>query len=102
MMALNVGVSLDRKLRAVVAFSGAFIPPEGFGGDRFAKPPVALIHGEADQVLPAQLSRDAHRELQGAGFDAVLHISPGSGHGIAPDGLDFATSFLLAQMAGNP
>lgn len=102
MMALNVGTSLDQKLRAVVAFSGAFVPPEGFGGERFAKPPIALIHGDVDQVLPAQLSGDAHRDLLGAGFDAVLHISPGSGHGIAPDGLDFATSFLLAQTAGNP
>ena len=41
----------------------------------------------------------AATELAAAGFEVSLHISSGTAHGIAPDGLDFATSFMLAQTA---
>ncbi|MEP7239790.1 MAG: dienelactone hydrolase family protein [Devosia sp.] len=95
MMALHLGTSLDQPLKAIVAFSGALIPPEGFASGRFAKPPVALVHGEVDQVVDPDLSRESAQVLADAGFEVRLHISPGAGHGIAPDGLQFATQFLL-------
>ena len=100
MMALNVGLSLDQPLAGVLGFSGAFVPPEGFEDRRFAKPPVALVHGSADQVLTADLSRQAATTLTAAGIEVTLHISPGAGHGIAEDGLEFATAFLLAAIGG--
>jgi phospholipase/carboxylesterase len=99
MMALHVGTSLDRQLAGIIACSGAFIPADGFADGRFAKPPVALIHGELDQVVDPSLSREAATELSASGFEVSLHISPNAGHGIAPDGLDFATRFLLARLA---
>ena len=99
MMALNVATSIPDQVRAVVAFSGAFIPSASFEAGEGARPPVALIHGDMDGVVPVQFSRDAANMLTARGFDVRLHISPGVGHGIAPDGLDFATTFLLAQMA---
>lgn len=97
MMALHVGTGLPEPVRGIVAFSGAFVPPAGFG--TLAKPPVALIHGDLDQVVDPNLSRRAATELADAGFDVTLHISAGTAHGIAPDGLDFATTFMLAQTA---
>jgi len=102
MMALHIGTSLDGALIGIVAFSGALIPPEGFGNGRFAKPPVALVHGELDGVVNPELSRESAQVLADAGFEVRLHISPGIGHGIAPDGLAFATQFLLAQPALKP
>lgn len=95
MMALHVGTALPQRLGGIVAFSGAFVPADDFPAQD--KPPVALIHGELDQVVDPQLSRQAANDLAAAGYDVTLHISPGLAHGIAPDGLDFATSFLLAQ-----
>ncbi|MEQ1768725.1 MAG: dienelactone hydrolase family protein [Devosia sp.] len=97
MMALHVGTSLDQELLGVVAFSGAFPPPADFGSTAHAKPAIALIHGDLDQVVEPALSRSAARDLTAAGFDVSLHMSSGTGHGIAPDGLEFATSFLLAR-----
>jgi phospholipase/carboxylesterase len=94
MMALNVGLTLDRPVAAVAAFSGALVLPDGAR----VKPPAALIHGADDRVLEAELSRAAARDLAAQGIEVALHISPGTGHGIAPDGLDFATSFLLAHL----
>lgn len=97
MMALHVGTSLDQPLLGIIAFSGALIPPSGFMEGHFAKPPVALIHGELDPVVDPDLSRESAQVLVDAGFDVRLHISPGIGHGIRPDGLDFAASFLNSQ-----
>jgi phospholipase/carboxylesterase len=99
MMALHVGTSLDQAPIALVAFSGALIPPEGFATARYAKPPIALIHGDLDGVVDPDLSRESAQVLADAGFEVRLHISPGAGHGIAPDGLDFATVFLRSRNA---
>jgi phospholipase/carboxylesterase len=98
MMALHVGTSLDQQLAGIVSFSGAFVPAEGFGSGKFARPPVALIHGDLDGVVEPSNSREAATALTADGFDVTLHISPGVGHGISPDGLDFATSFLVASI----
>ena len=99
MMALHVGLSLDQPLLGIVSFSGALIPPEGFGEGLLARPPVCLVHGDMDQVVDPDLSRQAAAALEAAGYDARLHISAGTAHGISPDGLDFATGFMLAQLA---
>ena len=94
-MALHIGTALPQPVRGIVSFSGAFVPAESFPAAD--KPPVALIHGDIDQVVDPALSRQAATELTAAGYDVGLHISAGTAHGIAPDGLDFATSFMLAQ-----
>lgn len=95
MMALHTGLSLDHEVRAIIAFSGALIPPP----EPWSKPPVALIHGDLDGVVPVQLSRDAEVALRAAGIDVRLHIERDMSHGIAPDGLGFAGAFLGEAMA---
>jgi phospholipase/carboxylesterase len=96
MMALHAGTSLpsDQTLMGVIGFSGAFLPPEGFGGGTLAKPPICLIHGDMDDVVDPNESADANSLLTNSGFAVDYHVSRGVGHGIAPDGLAFATSFL--------
>ena len=94
MMALHVGLSLPQQLMGVIAFSGAFLPPEGFGSDAFAKPPVCLVHGDLDDVVDPEHSADADTALRLAGFEVSYHVSQGTAHGIAPDGLDYASQFL--------
>jgi phospholipase/carboxylesterase len=96
MMALHVGTSLpvDQTLMGVIGFSGAFLPPEGFGDGALARPPICLIHGDMDDVVDPNESADANDVLTNSGFAVDYHVSRGVGHGIAPDGLDFATAFL--------
>ena len=94
MMALHVGLSLPEPLMGIIAFSGAFVPPQGFGTQEFGRPPVCLVHGDMDQVVDPELSADADTALRLAGFDVSYHVSAGVGHGIAPDGLAFATDFI--------
>jgi phospholipase/carboxylesterase len=94
MMALHTALSLDRPVQAVLSFSGALIPP----AEPWSRPPVALVHGDLDGVVPVQLSRDAEKTLTAAGVPAELFIEQGTSHGIAPDGLGFATAFLRRHL----
>lgn len=97
MMALHTGLSLDEEVAGIVAFSGALIPPPGLEAGRGPRPPVAILHGDLDDVVDPQLSRDAAEALAGLGFEVSYHRSPTAGHGISQDMLDFATSFILAR-----
>ncbi|KQX35829.1 hypothetical protein ASD04_13270 [Devosia sp. Root436] len=94
MMALHTGLSLEKPLMGIIAFSGAFVPPEGFGSRPLAKSPVCLVHGDRDAVVDLEHSADAEVALRLAGYDVAYHVSEGVGHGIAPDGLAFATAFI--------
>ncbi len=99
MMALHVGLSLPHRLMGIIAFAGALLPPEGFGTAGFAQPPVCLVHGDADSVVEPQRSADAAQILQAAGYEVAYHVSPGAGHTIAPDGLEFASAFIARAAA---
>ncbi|OEO27996.1 hypothetical protein VW23_006720 [Devosia insulae DS-56] len=99
MMALHVGLSLDEPVMGVVSFSGALIPPDGLEAGLRPKPPVALAHGDLDQVVDPDQSRLAATTLTALGYDVSYHRSAGTAHGISPDMLDFATAFMLAQTA---
>lgn len=94
MMALHVGLSLETPLMGVIAFSGAFLPPDGFDEPGRAKVPVCIIHGDMDDVVSPDFSADADAVLRQAGYDVSYHVTEGIGHGIAPDGLEFATQFI--------
>jgi phospholipase/carboxylesterase len=90
MMALHVGLGLAKPLAGIVAVSGALIAPEPIA----SKPPVQLVHGELDGVVYPRYSREAFARLKEEGVDVALHLSPGIGHSISPDGLAAAAAFL--------
>jgi phospholipase/carboxylesterase len=99
MMALHVAPRRSEPVAGVVGFSGSLLAPELLGGTR-SRPPVLLLHGDLDEVVPPQsmpLARDA---LTAAGFSVATHVMPGTPHGIAPDGLGVALSFV-AQSLGD-
>ena len=44
-------------------------------------PPLLIMHGEQDPVVPVALSQLLHDRYKQAGLDSELHIIPGAGHG---------------------
>ena len=100
MMALDVALRRAAPLAGVVGFGGRLLRPETLAAQITARPPVLLIHGDADPVVPyADLARAA-AGLTAAGVSVVSHTSRGVGHGIAPDGLSLALRFLAERLAG--
>ena len=81
-----------------MAFSGRLLRPELLKTEARVKPPVMLIHGDADQMVPFGDMRVAGQALTSAGFNVYGHVMKGTGHGIAPDGLQFALAFMADRL----
>ena len=95
MMALHVAPRREDEVAGVVGFSGRLLEPELLGDEAVSKPPVLLVHGDQDDVVPPESLPAAAEALQGAGWKEVYaHIQKGTAHGIAPDGLQVALAFL--------
>lgn len=98
MMALHVALRRSEPLAAVVGFSGRLLQPEALTAQITARPPVLLIHGDADPVVPYADLAKAAAGLKAAGVAVQTHTSRGVGHGIAPDGLSLALQFLQRHL----
>lgn len=99
MMALHVAPRRAEAVAGVVGFSGRILSPETLEAEARVKPPVLLIHGDQDEVVPFDDMAVAGQALQGAGFTVYGHVMGGTGHGIAPDGLSVALAFLKERLA---
>ena len=98
MMSLHVAPRRAQPVAAVVAVSGRLLAPELLQAETKVKPPVLLIHGDQDPVVPFEDLSLAGDALVTAGFETYAHVMKGTGHGIAPDGLGAALGFLKERL----
>ncbi|MFZ5962976.1 alpha/beta hydrolase [Thalassococcus sp. BH17M4-6] len=95
MMSLHVAPRREDPVAGIVAFSGRLLQPELLADAALSRPPVLLVHGDQDDVVPPQSLPAAAEALQEAGWtDVFAHIMKGTAHGIAPDGLSVALAFM--------
>lgn len=100
MISLHVAPRRAAPVAAIVAISGRLLAPELLATEARVKPPVLLIHGDQDQVVPFQDMELAGNALVGAGFETYAHVMKATGHGIANDGLGAALGFLTNRLPG--
>lgn len=89
MLALPAGLQRKQPLAGLLGYAGALygtVPPN--------QTPVCLIHGTEDEVIPPTASRFAHAYLHQHHVPASLHLRPGIGHGIDPEGIAIGGTFL--------
>lgn len=99
MLSLHVLPRREDPVAGLVAFSGRLLEPELLADEVVCRPPVLLIHGDQDDVVPPQSLPAAAEALQAAGWKEVYaHIMKGTGHGISPDGLGVALAFLRERL----
>lgn len=98
MMSLHIAPRRDEAIAGIVAFSGRLMAPERLAAEAKVKPPVLLLHGDADPVVPFEDMGRAGDALVAAGFETYGHVMEGTAHGIAPDGLQVALAFLRQQL----
>ena len=106
MMALHVGLRRRTAPAAIVGYSGLLVLPEQ-GPDAVvaeisARPPVLLVHGDQDDLIPAQALFLAAQGLAALGIPAEWHLSHGIGHGIDPEGLRHGGEFLEQRFGLRP
>ena len=100
MMSLNVAPRREDAFAGIVAFSGSLLEPELLADEVQNKPPVLLIHGDQDDVVPPDSMSKAALGLEKAGFKEVFaHVMKGTGHAIAPDGLSVALAFIRDKLS---
>jgi phospholipase/carboxylesterase len=104
MMALHVGLRRAVRPAAIVGYSGMLVVPEDVEPEKFAaeitaKPPVLLIHGDQDELIPVQAVFHAGQGLAALDIPAEWHISSGIGHGIDQEGLRQGGEFIARHFA---
>jgi len=102
MMALHVGVRRPNAPAAIVGYSGLFVLPNNAAPDAVAaeiksRPPVLLVHGDRDDLIPVQGLFHATQALAALDIPAEWHISSGIGHGIDGEGLRHGGEFLARR-----
>ncbi len=94
MMSLHVAPRRAEPVAGIVGFSGRLADGETLKAEAVSHPPVLLVHGDQDEMIPVAALDEARNGLAAAGFQVRWHVSNGIGHGIAPDGLGLALGFL--------
>ena len=97
MLALHVGLRRAVAPAAVVAYSGLLAGAERLGEIK-ARPPVLLLHGEADDLIPVEALHLAREQLAAAGLAVEWHVRPGLAHGIDAAGERMAASFMAQAL----
>jgi phospholipase/carboxylesterase len=105
MMALHVGLRRAVSPAAIVGYSGLLVVPpdadaETFAAEITSRPPVLLVHGDSDELIPPQALFQATQGLAELGVAVEWHISAGIGHGIDGEGLRHGGEFLARRLAG--
>jgi phospholipase/carboxylesterase len=106
MMALHVGLRRAAAPAAIVGYSGLLVLEDGKGPESLksaarSKPPILLLHGDRDDVVPVEMFFISKEVLAGAEVPCQWHLSAGVAHGIDGGGLRHGGLFLT-QTFGLP
>ncbi|GAC1344590.1 MAG: dienelactone hydrolase family protein [Acetobacteraceae bacterium] len=99
MMVLHAGLRRTPPPRAILAYSGALLDSLQLDQEITGRPPVLLVHGRDDEVVPFLRGPAALARLQGLGVPVQPEWRPGLGHGIDEVGLMEGALFLQRAFA---
>ena len=99
MAALYVALRREEACAAVLGYSGALIGGEELAIEIKSMPPVLLVHGRADEIVPVQALSQARAVLEALGVPVEAHERPELGHGIDEFGLEAGARFLSRAFA---
>lgn len=94
MMSLYVGLRRQKPLAGILGFSGRLIAPELLAEEARSRPPVLLVHGTHDPVVPYESLAAAEAGLKAAGVPVETLSCPGVEHSIDQQGLERGGTFL--------
>lgn len=100
MMSLFVAPRRPVAIAGVVGYSGALVGAELLAGEVRARPPVLLVHGDADPIVPYERMEAAAAALDSAGIAVETLTCPGLPHSIDEAGLQAGAEFLFDRLGG--
>jgi len=100
MMALATGLRLTPPMAGILGYAGALPDSAGLSGWIAARPPVCLLHGEEDGIVPIAAGRAAAAALAAAGVEVETHWRPDLDHGLDEAGISAGALFLQRVLGG--
>lgn len=94
-MALHVGLRRAHCPAVLVGLSGSLAAPDSLAAEITVRPPVLLVHGDADDVVPYSSLAIAEAALKDVGVKVEAVTRPGLGHGIDNEGFGFAVAHIM-------
>lgn len=101
MLALHVGLRRTRQVAAIVGYSGMLTGAAELAHHPITKPPVLLVHGSSDSIVPVAALHTAKSQLQRLGVDVTAHVAQGLAHSVDPAGLRLGSEFVANALNGN-
>jgi phospholipase/carboxylesterase len=102
MMSLYVGLRRANPLAGILGYSGRLIAPELLASELRSRPPVLLVHGTHDPMVPFESLAHAEAALKTAGVPVETLACPGIEHSIDPEGLQRGGTFLQQVLSAPP
>jgi len=94
-MTLHVGLRRRNCPAVLLGFSGSLAAPEALAAEITVRPPVLLVHGDADDIVPYSSLAIAETALKDVGVAVDVVSRPGLGHGIDNEGFGFAVAHTM-------
>jgi phospholipase/carboxylesterase len=94
MMSLFTGPRRAERIAGIVGYSGRLVGAEALAAELKSRPPVTLVHGDADEILPVSSLPEAVKGLEAAGIEVASTVRPRLGHSIDETGLRIGLEFL--------
>ena len=82
MVSLHTGLRRQHQLACIIGYSGMLVGEDVLSEEIKSRPPVLLMHGDADDVLPPENLDLAVNALQSIGVVVHSEMRPGLGHGL--------------------
>lgn len=96
MMVLHAGLRRPVPPAAILAYSGALLDSPALDTEMTGKPPVLLVHGKADEVVPFTRGLAAAEALRRRGVAVTTSWREGVGHWVDEGGLQAGAAMLKA------
>ena len=97
-MAINLGLVSEEKFNCIVGFSGKIIDKNDLGQRKKNNPNILLVHGDADEVVPASNLLEAKDFLIRNNIDVNTQIIKNCGHHIPVEASSFALNYIKKNL----
>ena len=97
MMAINLGLTSDKEYNSIIGFSGKIIDQENLKNRKKASTNTLLIHGDLDQVVPANYLLEAKDFFIRNNIQIETHLIKGCDHHIPIQASSIALSYILKK-----
>lgn len=98
MMSLHVGLRREVPPAAIAGLSGVIAGAQSLPAEIKCRPPVMLVHGADDEVIPVGAIHLTREALAAAGVGVEWHVREGLGHGIDEAVVGLTARFLAEHL----